>query len=285
MNLSGYGLGYDIILQIGDSNSYAGINIDGTPSYDPAIDTVNPNCFEWRSANHNATPPGDAFFYSIVANSFHPFDFAPPGESVVSTAINGVGPGENFIKWWQTNQAGPVGRKTMIVVCGVGGTGLCGAGTPAWAATPTPGDDLKVAKDRTNLILSKDVNHRLVCILWTTGANDAILEKTSGLSVATYQNAFIATAAYLRTNITNATNVPILLQPLVPAFVTNPSTACPNTNTAISTMPSVVSQCGYADPTGFTVLGQTATVFHLCGDAQRLIGSTLFPNAYTNRSP
>lgn len=288
MSRTGYN-GYDVILQIGDSNSYAGINSDGSPSYDPAVDTVNADCIEFRSANHNATSPGDAFFYSIVADSFHPFDYAPPGQSVATTAVNGVGPAANFIKWWQVNKASPVKRKTALVVLGVGGTGLCNTTNTttqpaAWQVTPVVGDDIKVAVDRANLLLSKNAGNKLVCVLWTSGANDAIFEKTTGLSIATYQTAFIALANYIRTNITNAATVPILLQPLVPAFVVNASTACPNTNAAISTMPSVVSQCGYADPTGFTVLGVTATAFHLNGDAQRLIGNTLFPNAYNSRS-
>lgn len=285
MSFHGYGSGYDIIFQIGDSNSYAGLNIDGTASYDPAVDTANSNCSEWRSAGHSAaTSQGKPFFYPIVANSYHPFDYPPPGLSPVASAVNGVGPGENFVKAWQTNIAGPAGRKTMIVVMGVGGTALCG--NAYWAATPSVGDGLTISVPRVNLILAQSSLNRLVAILWTQGANDGILEKTSGLTQAAYQDAFIATASYLRSTIvgTGASTAPILVQPLVPAFVTNPSTACPNVNAALANTPNIVSQCGYADPTGYTVLGQTAIPYHLCSTAQRLIGSTLFVNAYNSRS-
>lgn len=288
----GYGLGYDIILQIGDSNSYAGLNVDGSPSYNPAVDTTNPNCFEYRSDNRNPSGAGPAFFFSIVADSFHPFDYAPPGQAVVQSAIDGVGPGESFIQAWQTTFAAP-GRKTMIVVLGVGGTGLCNGAGPAWQATAPVGSDLLLAVQKVNLILA-DTRNRLVVVLWTSGANDAIFEKSTGLSTATYQTAFQNLDSYVRNPVTGFVGTGVstfvwLIQPLVPAFVTNPGTACPNTNAALSTMPSVVSKCGYADPSAAglagNIVGQTAIPFHLSGPSQRLIGSIGFVNAYNTHSP
>ena len=164
------------------------------------------------------------------------------------------------------------------------------SGVEPWQATPVVGDSLALAIPKINLALAQSSLNRLVAILWTSGANDAIFEKSTGLSTATYQTAFEALATYLRANIvgTGASTAPILIQPLVPAFVTNPPTACPNTNAALSTMPSVVSQCGYADPTApgmsGNIIGQTAVAYHLTGPSQRLIGSIGFVNAYNGRS-
>jgi hypothetical protein len=287
-------VGYDEILQIGDSNSYAGLNVDGTPCYNPSIDTINSLCCEWRSDNRNPYGAGAAYFFTIIADWFHPFDYAPPGQAVVASAVNGVGPGESFIQEWQTNFVTP-GRKTRITTLGIGGTGLCNTSDPttgptAWQATPVVGGTLTTAIQKINLALAQSSMNRMACILWTSGANDAIWEHSFGLSTATYQTAFEALASYLRTNIvgTGASTVPILIQPLVPAFVTNPPTAAPNTNAALSTMPSVVSQCGYADPSApglsGNIIGQTAVAYHLTGPSQRLIGSIGFVNAYNGRS-
>jgi len=287
-------VGYDEILQIGDSNSYAGLNVDGSNCYDPAIDTTNPLCCEWRSAGHNPFGPGTSYYFTTICDYFHPLDYALPGDSVVASAVGGVGPGESFVQPWTTNFMS-AGRKVRITTLGVGGTGLCNttnttSSPAAWQVTPVLGTEVTYAVDKINLALAQSSLNRLVAILWTSGANDAIFEKTTGLTTATYQTAFEALATYLRANIvgTGASTVPILIQPLVPAYVTNPPTACPNTNAALSTMPGVVSQCGYADPTASglsgNIVGQTAVPYHLSGPSQRLIGSIGFVNAYNGRS-
>jgi hypothetical protein len=284
--VSGF-VGYDEILQIGDSNSYAGLNIDGSNCYDPAIDTTSPVCCEWRTDNHQATN----FFFTTICDYYHPLDYEV---AIVASAVGGVGPGESFVQPWATNFMAPH-RKVRISVSGVGGTGLCNttnttSSPAAWQVTPVLGSLVAPAIVKINAALAQSSLNKLVAILWTSGANDAIFEKSTGLSTATYQTAFEALATYLRANIigTGASTAPILIQPLVPAFVTNPGTACPNTNLALSTMPSVVSQCGYADPSApgmsGNILGQTAVPYHLSGPSQRLIGSIGFVNAYNNRS-
>jgi hypothetical protein len=285
--------GYDIILQIGDSNSYAGLNGDGSACYDPAIDTVNPNCFEWRSDNRDLN---SAYHFIAVCNQFHPLDYAPSGQPVVASAINGVGPGENAVKAWQTNFAAP-GRKTMIVVLGVGGTGLCNTtntttNPAAWQATPVVGGEVATAIYKVNAALAQSPLNKLVVVFWTSGANDAIFEKSTGLSTATYQSQFQGLDTYLRANVVGngASTFIWILQPLVPLFVSTPSTACPNTNAALSGMPAFLSKCGYIDPAGTglagNIVGQVANgiPYHLTGGSQRLIGNQGFINAYNSHS-
>lgn len=264
--------GYDIIAILSDSNGYSGLNADGTAGYNPSIDVTNEHCVEYK----NQHPTQSLNFVCIAKDQFS-FNNSWPTLSanpVVNTG--GIGPGLTFMRdQWLPNVLGnnPT-RGVMVVAQGAGGQGLVSNGY--WAAPSGPG--YVDAVTRINQAIALNSRNALKAFLWCTGANDAI----AGISEAAYTAAMQNTIAALRANITGATNTPVLVEALVPAFVaTNPSTFGP-VNSALLAAPSNISKCGVCDMTGIT--GQTAVLYHLTADSQRTLGNRFYTDAYLNLS-
>jgi hypothetical protein len=260
-------LGCDEILQLGDSNSYAGVNADGTPSFDPTgLDAPTAFCLEYRSAR-----PNHALNSVCVAESIHPFDIYP--DAYPAAAINGIGPGLSFMKAYKAGSLAP-GRNVRITVQGVGGSGLV---TGFYAApggvgyvNPTVSQGLDLAIARINYAIAQDSRNAIKAILWTTGANDAI----NLVDQADYEQSLGVSAAYLRANITGGSNVPFLVEGLVGAWVRTNETDFGPVQAALAAAPTYITNCGYADTSDAT--GQTASLFHLNAVDQRTTGGRFY---------
>lgn len=281
---------YVVFPQGGDSNSFSGINADGSAGYNPAIDVTNNLIVELRNApttlsRSYITIAMDQFAYNNAGPNGVPSLSANP---VVNTG--GIGPGLTFMRDGALGVLNPPGYGIMIVAQGVGGTGMSADGTGYWGANfPGPGEGgLAALVRRVTAALALNNQNILGPMLWTTGANDA----NGGVSQSNYTTQFAAAIAFLRANIPGASNMIVLIQPLVPAYVaSNPSQFGP-VSSALAAMPSNVSKCGYVDPTApglsGNILGVTGgadpVVFHLTAGSQRLIGNPGFMNAYNSRS-
>jgi hypothetical protein len=156
--------------------------------------------------------------------------------------------------------------------------------TASTTMTSVAGPLILEAVRRANNTIALNASNSLKLILWCSGANDASLS----VPQAVYTSSFVAMAAYLRAQITGASAVPILIQPLVPAMVSgNGSYAA--INAAHLNMPSNVSKCGWVDPSAVglsgNIIGQTAVPYHLTAASQRLVGNPGFMNAWAAISP
>lgn len=259
--------GCDDGLLAGDSNAYSGLKADGSAGYDPAIDVSNNLCLEFR----NASPQAGKFWTQICQDQLQ-YNFAvPPGS---------IGAGLTFMRDYYLPTRLAPNRNVRITAVAVGGTGFSDG---FWTAPSGAG--LLNAISRVNQATALDSRNAIKFILWCSGANDAI----AGMSQATYLANFVAMAAYMRANITGATNVPILVEGLVPAWVaTNVGTFGP-VDAALKSIPANVSKTGYVDMTnldglGTAAVGQTAIPYHLTAASQRLVGNPGFGRAWANLS-
>jgi hypothetical protein len=260
--------GCDEVLLIGDSNTYSGINTDGSAGYNPGIDITNNSCLEFR----NASPQTGKFWTQVCQDQLQ-YNFSVPAGS--------IGCALTFLRdYYKVNKLASH-RNVRVTACGVGGTGLVAGGY--WAAPS--GGGLTNAVSRFNQAIANDSRNTPVCIIWNTGANDAI----NGVTQADYLSAFEASAVYLRSNITNGTNLPILVVGLVPAWVLTDNTQFGPVNLALQSIPTNVSKTGYVNMTnldglGTAATGQTAIPYHLNAASQRLIGNPGLGTAWTNLS-
>lgn len=331
--------GCDEILLIGDSNTFSGLNADGSTGQNPALDTADSRCLESRNSDTGVT----ARNCTNVAQD--PFQY---NNNMAAAALSGIGPGLTFMRDYYLPNRLAAGRNARITTHAVGGTGFVNGywtasstftasisgttmtvtGTPSvpipfaggsftgtgvtantsivtqltgsqgasgtyqvnnsqtvasTTMTLADGAGLTTSVLRMNRSIALDSRNVLTVILWCSGANDASLSVTGANYTTWFQNM----VAYLRANLTGGSNVPILIQPLVPAMVSG-NGAYATINTAQQNMPSNVSKCGWVDPsaTGLSgnILGQNATAFHLTAGSQRLIGNPGFGNAWTNLS-
>ena len=236
----------EIILDVGDSNSRSGLAANGSAGYDATIDVQNNLVVEFQNAQMGAGK-----FHTTILNYLLQY-------SVNANPNPLVGPAQTFARdYYVPNKLTP-GHNVMVVAVAEGGTGLVSDGF--WEASPL-GLGVSNAVARVNQAIAQNACNSLKVILWTTGANDAI----NATSQSAYLTAFATTAAYFRANITGATNVPILIQPLVPAWVaTNVATFGP-TSAALAAIPANISKTGYVDPTAAglsgNILGQTAVTY------------------------
>src|ERR1019366_5931235 len=266
---SGQGKIHDILM-LGDSNTYAGLNVDGSASYDPSgLDITDSQLLEWRSANHISN---QSFSYTIVADSFHPFNLF--ATAPVSSAINGVGGGMAYMKQMKASGFLKAGECMRITAQGVGGVGLGNGTSPTGAAYAVPGcsqcgtfsTDTANAVTRINSALAQSASLGIVAILWTSGANDAI----NNVTRANYSSDLPLLIAYLRANITGGSTAPFIMQPLVPGYAPG-GTNFPAISLAQGDVAGSVSRCGLVDSS--TMVGQTGTGYHLDGTSQRLWGT------------
>lgn len=261
----------DIILQVGDSNSRSGLAVNGSAGYDPAIDVQNNLVVEFQNAQMGAGK-----FHTTILNYLLQYSVNANPNPLA------IGPAQTFARDYYVPNKLAAGRNVMVVAAAEGGTGLVSDGY--WEASPL-GLGVSNSVARVNQAIAQNACNSIKLILWTTGANDAI----NATSQSAYLTAFATTAAYFRANITGATNVPILIQPLVPAWVATNSATFGPTSAALAAIPANVSKTGYVDPTAAglsgNILGQTAVPYHLTAGAQRLIGNPGFANAWTNLSP
>jgi hypothetical protein len=266
--------GNDEVGLFGDSNTFSGQLVDGSAGFNPAIDVTNPRCLEYR----NAHPTLNLNYTQVALDRFMYDNSAPP--QTTPNSIGAIGPGLTFMRDYYLPIRLSANRNVRITCSAVSGTGFTGG----WWVPPSGGGVVD-AVTRINRSIAQDARNTIVAILWTSGANDAI----HAMSQADYTTNFVALASYFRANITGATNVPILVEPLVPAWVaTDPTTFGP-VAAALAAMPSNVSKCGYVDPAASglsgNILGQTAIPYHLTAASDRLIGNPGFGNAWTNLSP
>lgn len=256
------------VLLFGDSNTYAGRKVDGTQSYDPTgLDLPDSQCWEFRSSDiaHQSRA------YSIVAESAHPLDLFASAPN--TDAIIGVGGGLSFMKEFKSLGLLNSGEVIQMVCQGVGGTGLSSGGSGGFYAVTgcsnvgAQSTGTAPAITRINTALARTGSTGLAAILWSSGANDAI----AGISRATYGADLTILIAYLRANITNASNVPFIMQPLVPGYNPGGITTFPAIALAQADVAGSVSRCAVVDSS--TMVGQTATPYHLDGTSQRLWGT------------
>lgn len=255
------------VLMFGDSNNYAGLNVDGSASYDPnGLDVIDSQLWEFRSSDlaHQSRA------FSIVADSSHPFDLF--AAAVPTDAKNGVGGGMAFMKQYKALGALAPGEVLRITDQGVGGTSLSSGASGAFYAVTgcsnvgaqSTGTAAVVTRINTALAQSQSVG--LQVFLLTFGANDAI----AGVTRATHGSDLTILIAFLRANITGASNVPVIIQPLVPGYNPGGITTFPAISLAQADVAGSISRCAVVDST--SMVGQTATPYHLDGASQRLWG-------------
>ena len=270
----GFGGGYDCFLAIGDSNTYSGLNVDGTI---PSQPTPNALAVEYK----NAAIATSRDLYAIAKE---PLDLnndsngLPVGAPSCTTTPAGpcaIGPFTTFLNYYVSNFLGS-GRKVCIVVEGIGGTGIYNDGTSSTWNANNAGGGLPIAVTRINALLSANALNVFKGILTAFGANDAI----AGVSQANFTSAFATAspslASYLRANIASGAypNAPIICTGLAQAWVaTNPATFGP-TQAALAAMPSNLANCGYVDTSNESIFtGQTAVPYHFTASAQVAIGN------------
>lgn len=270
----------------GDSNSFSGINANGTAGYDPAIDVTNNFCVEYRNARATVSKQ----YVAIAKDQFQYNDSDPVFSANPIVNTGGIGPMLTFMRNGALGVLNPAGYCLMAVAQAVGGTGVGQGGVGYWGVNfpsfSSGGLALLVA--RVNQALARDVRNVLGPMLLTFGANDAIGQVTDTTTQVP------ASVAYLRANITGGSNMIVLVQCLVPGWVAGQPAGVQAVSAAIASLPSFISKCGYVDPTAPGLSGNIVGVtgggafgpvpYHLTAGSQRLIGNPGFMNAYNSRS-
>lgn len=270
----------------GDSNSFSGINANGTAGYDPAIDITNNFCVEYRNARATVSKQ----YVAIARDQFQYNDSDPVFSANPIVNTGGIGP---MLTWMRDGALGvlnPSGFCIMAVTEAVGGTGVGQGGVGYWGINFSnfAAGGLALLVGRVNQALARNPNNVLGPMVWTQGANDAIGQITD---ITTQVSASIA---YLRANITGGSNMIVLVQCLVPGWVAGQPSGVKAVDAAIASLPSFISKCGYVDPTASGLSGNIVGVtgggafgpvpYHLTAGSQRLIGNPGFMNAYNSRS-
>jgi len=174
---------------------------------------------------------------------------------------NGVGFGMTFAKMY-LQTISPY-RNVLIIPGASGGTGFA---SNRW--TPT-GDLYLNAISQTNQVLAAQEGNKIAVILWLQGEADAL----AGMAGATYQGFLDAMFSGLRSSITGAADIPIIIGQMVPTWIAGNAAASP-INAIHRDTPLRVRNTWYVDgPSGaqFTTDG-----IHYTGVAQRAIGRRMY---------
>jgi hypothetical protein len=229
--------GYDVILVIGQSNTHSGLGLD------PRLDGAHPQIFQL-----GRFAPND---YKVIAGG-EPLEHATMSSVQIGFALS-------FAKQYVADKNNQ--RKVLIVPCGVSGTGFL-------ANNWNPGDpEYEDALERTNFVLNKFKDSKLVAILWHQGENDSGhtgYDVSLDTMINTFRNGLVG----------NQQNVPFLLGGLATEFVDHFGTPAQLIQTFLEETPSRVPHTYFVSSAGLPL--NDGDFIHFNAAGQRTFGKRYF---------
>ncbi len=229
--------GYDVILVIGQSNTHAG------QSLDPRLDATHSQIFQLGRFSPNN--------HKVIAAK-EPLEHASQLPTQIGFALT-------FAKQYVADRKNQ--RKVLIIPCGVGGTGFL-------ANNWNPGDpEYEDALERTNFVLNKFKDSKLVAILWHQGENDSGHTGYAGsldTMINTFRNGLVG----------NQQNVPFLLGGLATEFIDHFGTPAQLIQTFLEETPSRVPHTHFVSSVGLPL--NDGDFIHFNAAGQRTFGKRYF---------
>lgn len=238
-------VGYDVFIIAGQSNA---VDV-GAPYVVGSDDLTYPRIKSW---------PGQGSEAGAIVPAKSPLGGQSP-----NTVSQLVGVGMGFARAYIEKV--PANRSVLLVPCGVGGTALV-AGPWAVGGTHYNGT-ISLANAA---ITAAGANVRVKGMLWLQGEADSVNNRTQ----SQYATAFDAAMAGYRSAITGATNMKVIVGPMVPEWRTAPNGTSTQIYAAHAATPSRLTNSYYIAGPG-TGYGQDTGNIHWTAAGMRLIGAAM----------
>lgn len=185
-----------------------------------------------------------------------------------------VGPGVAFVRTREA--AEPTARKTLLVHAPWGGSGHSDG---HWVVG---GDFYLRFLLLANNGLASRFGNVLRGIIWASGTNDTGFAGDPVFTGAQWTTAMVDMVAGFRSTLPAATALPIVVAPMVPAFVTDGGAGYLDIQNAILALPGSIAHCAAIDPAGLGLAPQSGMeLYHFNAASQRILGAQFYSKFLT----